>query len=364
MTEQPLVSIIIVSWNRRDDLLACLASLDRLSFARRETLVIDNGSDDGSLEAVQATHPSVRLYKAEVNTGTSVSRNAAARRAKGDFLWFLDSDCIVEDTDAIETFLHFHDREPRLGGIGGESMRDHEGGPVTAFRVMRLLGSALTQTEIVDAASPHREADGIPTCNLFLSRAVFEEVGGFDPLFFHYLEDLDLTWRIKQTNRRLLVGATPRVDHRVATVARGGDLFTPKRNRVFFAAKNFSVVEILLLPLHDILYLLAPARIKTLTRQARAGGSAQGSITGYDARRENRLLGLTKTLWRAVQVVLSLPASYFLALPHLPEMLAARRRPGGGLDLVDMNLFQEIRPTSSSPGPSSPSPEQSLNPRR
>ena len=94
----PLLSIIIVNLNRKKDLLNCLKSIFSQIYKHYEILLIDNGSSDGSAEAVEEKFPEVRIFKTNKNLGTSYTRNAGVNFSKGDLIWFLDSDVYLEDS--------------------------------------------------------------------------------------------------------------------------------------------------------------------------------------------------------------------------------------------------------------------------
>src|SRR3989454_10928329 len=98
MTPETLVSIIILNYNGREHLGACLSSLQNLEFPKQqsEIIVVDNGSTDGSLGFVKARFPSVVLVQNETNLGFSKAANIGAERAKGEYVAFLNNDMRVE----------------------------------------------------------------------------------------------------------------------------------------------------------------------------------------------------------------------------------------------------------------------------
>src|SRR5438132_13821210 len=98
MTPETLVSIIILNYNGREHLEACLASLQDLEFPaqRLEIIVVDNGSTDGSLGFIKARFHSVVLIHNETNLGLSKAANIVAERAKGEYVVFLNNDLRVK----------------------------------------------------------------------------------------------------------------------------------------------------------------------------------------------------------------------------------------------------------------------------
>ena len=106
---RPLVSVVIVSYNTRDETLACLASLKAQTAGfPHEVIVLDNASPDGSADAIRRMHPDVHLFESNVNLGFAGGNNAAAQYATADHILLLNPDTIILDR-AIErlwTFAH------------------------------------------------------------------------------------------------------------------------------------------------------------------------------------------------------------------------------------------------------------------
>lgn len=97
--EKPLVSIIIVNWNRKQDIIETLPSVYEQKYENYEIILVDNGSTDGTVEMLQSEHPDVRIVALEDNLGPTGGRNAGIEIAKGDVVFFLDSDgSLLPDT--------------------------------------------------------------------------------------------------------------------------------------------------------------------------------------------------------------------------------------------------------------------------
>ena len=330
----PVVSVIIVTRNRVDDLLRCLRSVETIETPAIEVTVVDNGSRDGTVERVREAHPAVRVLAAPENRGTSDTRNAAARLSGGRFLWFLDDDTVVADPGLAERLTRAFRDDPRLGGVGGEAVLDDRGAIVGA-KYLRLQGNGLTEGAVLRGPGDKVDVQCLASCNLFVPRRVFEEAGGFDRLFFFYLEDLDLTWRIFSRGYRLEVRADTPVKHCFSNRGCRTARFTPRRNRLFFCIKNMAVPRILALPLLDLAYVANPARVRRLLDRARVSG--RGARAAVTARQGAAITG--RGLWEAAAqaawLVASLPVSYLMLVPHVRRVLASRRRGGGTLRDVD-----------------------------
>ncbi len=117
----PLLSILMVNWNTRDMTLACLRSIyvqtERTPF---EIILVDNGSTDGSANAIAHDFPAVRLLAEDKNHGFAHANNLAAAQARGEYLLLLNTDTLVLD-QAIDRLVDFAQLLPRAGIWGGRT---------------------------------------------------------------------------------------------------------------------------------------------------------------------------------------------------------------------------------------------------
>ena len=94
--EMPLVSVLIITWNRRDDVLAAVGSVCDQAYRNYEVIVVDNGSTDGTADALQQAYPAVTVVHLDRNTGVAEGRNAGITVAKGEIVFILDSDASLD----------------------------------------------------------------------------------------------------------------------------------------------------------------------------------------------------------------------------------------------------------------------------
>jgi len=187
MSETREASIIIASYNRKDDLCECLDALTLSTPANQdvEVIVVDDGSTDGTIEAVRAAYPHVRLLVNERNCGPAVSRNRGSCAARGRLLIYLDSDAVPAPAWLDELRRHDDGHTVLLGCI-----RDYDGGRIQGGpRRATFIGKSLR-------CRPDRANTGA-SCNLAVSRQCFDEIGGFDEEIPYYFEDSDLCIRAR-----------------------------------------------------------------------------------------------------------------------------------------------------------------------
>jgi GT2 family glycosyltransferase len=120
--DHPLrVSILVVSFNTRQETLDCLASVYHMTRGLNfELLVVDNASQDGSADAIARDFPHVDLIRTEENLGFGAANNLAARAAKGELLLLLNPDTILR-RDAVSALVAFSEQRPQAGIWGGRT---------------------------------------------------------------------------------------------------------------------------------------------------------------------------------------------------------------------------------------------------
>ncbi len=201
------ISIIIVSYNVRDLLKLCIRSLEKFwpqeySF---EIIVLDNCSNDGTVEMLKSDFPQVRLIDSQTNLGFSVGNNEAAKIASGETLFLLNPDTELID-DSMGKFLddYYSENEkriyaPRLLNTNGTVQRSLIKFP----GVWQMFGELFYLTHIIpgfkiiaEKISDKKEVEAISGAALLLEKNYFVELNMFDPNLF-WMEDVDLCLKNK-----------------------------------------------------------------------------------------------------------------------------------------------------------------------
>ena len=107
MIDNPLVSVIIVTWNRKDDILDALNALVRQTYKNLEIIVVDNGSSDGTSNEIKKKYPNCNLIILSSNLGCEEGFNVGMVNSNGDILIFLDSDAYFEDDGIFKIIEKF-----------------------------------------------------------------------------------------------------------------------------------------------------------------------------------------------------------------------------------------------------------------
>jgi GT2 family glycosyltransferase len=204
------LSIIIVSWNTRELLRACLTSIYTRSLSDPfEVFVIDNDSTDGSSGMIRERFPQVHLTENHENMGFARANNQAIQRSTGRYVLLLNPDTKVK-AGALEALVEFMDTNPRVGAAGSRLI--YSDGSLQSschpepslsrelwrlFHLDRLHPYALYAMDTWDLETP-RLVDALQGASLILRRRALDQVGLFDEDYFVYSEEVDLCHRLKK----------------------------------------------------------------------------------------------------------------------------------------------------------------------
>ncbi|MFA5175676.1 MAG: glycosyltransferase family 2 protein [Candidatus Nanoarchaeia archaeon] len=257
MTE---VSIIIPSWNRKNDLKECLDSIKKQTFKNYEVIVVDNGSTDGTLELLNKKYSFVKVITNKKNVGAAQARNQAYQISKGKYLWFLDSDSIVLSKDCLKTMLKILKENPKIGQLGGEKIT------LGNETKIRISNSAINQdgTFLYLDNCKLRETDYIATSNCIMLKELLYKCRGFDPRYIYGYEDNDVGYEVSKLGYKNFVDDRCLVLHKRAIAGRVGTFYRWHKNRIRFLFLKKNILFIIFLPIIDIFITLKllPNRIQ------------------------------------------------------------------------------------------------------
>ena len=208
----PPVTVAVVSWNTRQLLERCLRSLaPEVESGRAEVWVVDNGSSDGSTEAVRAHAPWATLVEPGENLGFGRAVNLVARRSGSEWLAAANADIALEP-GALGALLQAGTSAevgavaPQLVLPDGSTQHSVYHFPTLPFTLAFNLGIPQRSARLADRlclegrwdASRARSVDWAIGAFVLLRRSAFDAVGGFDERQWIYAEDLDLCWRLRR----------------------------------------------------------------------------------------------------------------------------------------------------------------------
>jgi GT2 family glycosyltransferase len=224
------LSVIIVNYNVRQFLENALASTYRaMEGLQGEVFVVDNASDDGSIEMVKTKFPHVLLIENQANVGFAKANNAALKQAKGRYVLLLNPDTIVQE-DTFKVMIRFFDENPDAG-LAGCKILNPDGTfqlpcrrsfptPWVAFTKIFGLSTLLPKSKLFGKYNltylnedETYEVDAVSGSLMFLRREAYEKVGGLDESFFMYGEDLDWCYRISKSGYKVYYIHSTKIIH-------------------------------------------------------------------------------------------------------------------------------------------------------
>ncbi len=241
-----LASIIIVTYNHRAYLDACLQSVMKQEYPH-EIIIVDNCSQDDTVKLVKAGYPEVTLIQSPDNRGFGAGNNLGIRHAKGEYLVFLNPDTIVQ-SDWLSSLLLPIEQNGRL--ITTPKILTYDGLTInTCGNINHFTGLNFTRGPGRDPSDyPDTwEVSGISGACFAMRMCDFLEIGGFDEHFFLYNEDSDLSWRAHLFDYTILCVPASIVRHMYRLNVKPEKLYFLEVSRYTILRKYYSVHDILLL---------------------------------------------------------------------------------------------------------------------
>jgi len=340
-TRTPSVSVAVVNFNGKEYLEDCFNSLASQNFPqdRLEVIMVDNASEDGSVEFVKVRFPWVKIITNKRNTGYSKAVNQAARSAQGEYLAVLNNDTRADSewlNNLLLPVLSQSDVACSCSKIltwDGKHI-DFVGGSLSFYGHGFKLNVGKADSKDYD-----RERPVLFPCGgaMLVDRKIFLDVGGFDEDYFAFFEDVDFGWRLWVLGYRVIFSPRSVVYHRYhATTAKFGyekERFLLERNALYTIFKNYND--------EHLQKIFSTAVLLSLQR----------GLVESDLKLDSYQIGDSITAgesYRDSEKISRMTASHLLAirevLSHLPEMMKKRRAIQENRrrsDTVIINLFGE-----------------------
>jgi N-acetylglucosaminyl-diphospho-decaprenol L-rhamnosyltransferase len=313
----PSLDLIIVNWNSGSQLRHCLHSIlgsECRGLIFNRVVVVDNASNDGSLEGIESLNLPLRLIRNQDNRGFAASCNQGARESSADYLLFLNPDTVLFRDSLLKPVEFMEQPENSPVGIVGIQLVDKAGNvsrtcarfPTTVDFCSKMLGlDRLFPTTFPGHFmtdwdhSTCRNVDQVMGAFFMVRRKLFEILGGFDESFFVYFEDLDFSLRARRSGWRSLYLTDARAYHKgCGTSERVKDmrLFYSLRSRILYGFKHFNIFAATGLMVATLVLEPFPRIVLGFVRGSYE--DIKGTIRGFFM------------LWRAVPILLRSAAKY------------------------------------------------------
>jgi GT2 family glycosyltransferase len=177
-----LITVFILNWNRRDDTIEAIKSVQEQTYKPIQILVVDNGSTDGSPEAIEQAFPEATSVRLDQNYGCPGGRNRGIPHAKGEFIFFLDNDGLLEP-DAVEQAHNAISKDSRIAVISGKTVFYKTGETHFLFGDNSAADRSFFTAEFSGGASMHRAV-------------IYEEIGLYPDDYMYGGEETNLAMRL------------------------------------------------------------------------------------------------------------------------------------------------------------------------
>ena len=235
----PQVSIVIVTWNGRTYLDACLTAVAAQEGVDAETILVDNASSDGTVAYVRERFPWVRIVALDENRGFAGGNNAGVREARGRLVALLNNDTVA-DPGWLRALCRGIDEEARFALAASKIVYMHDAAVIdSAGDGLLRWGGAFKRHHGAPAGAAVESGEVFGVCGAacLMPKAVFEELDGFDDDFFASHEDVDLSYRARLRGYRCRFVADAVVRHHGSAT-----LGTISRFAVFHGQRNLEWV--------------------------------------------------------------------------------------------------------------------------
>lgn len=283
VTQRPgVVSVVLVNFRGATDTIEAIGSLGQLDWPSEllEIIVVENGSGDDSAERIRTAAPNVKLVVSTTNDGFAGGCNAGVAASTGEFVALMNNDA-KPDPGWVRAAVEKFAESPRIGAVASRVL-DWDG------NLVDYIGSAMTwygmgykplTAEPIPSSPdvPHDVLFGTGAA-MFVRRAVYDELNGFDERYFMFFEDVDLGWRLNLRGFRFAYEPASVAYHKhhasMNSFGSYKETYLLERNALFTLYKNIGEES-----LQDAL----PAAILLSTRRAIARGGLDSA--SFDLRR-------------------------------------------------------------------------------
>jgi len=295
------VTVVVPTLAADETLDACLDSLDRQTFRDFEVIVVDNSARN----AVR-TRPGIRVIANDRNVGFGAAFNQAFRQSSAPFLAVLNDDATVHP-GWLAALLNAVEARPDVGMCASQVRLAGDDRLDSAGMLLCRDGSSKQRGHLESPESFQRRQEVLlPSGSAaFYRREMLDEIGLFDESFFLYCEDTDLGVRARWAAWECLYVPDAVVEHRYshsAGQASALKAYYVERNRLFVAAKNFPMADLILMPFYSVmryfwhLVFAIQGRGKAAEFQREGGGTAK--LLSYVIRAHFALLARLPAIWK------------------------------------------------------------------
>jgi GT2 family glycosyltransferase len=272
---QNKIAIVVLNWNGKKDTLECLESIRKIDYQNFDVIVVDNGSRDDSVKAIEKEFPEVNVLETGDNLGYAGGNNYGIRyaiRNGADYILLLNNDIIVE-SQLLNSFIQAAHRVPRWGILAAKIFYFSHPNKIWyagARRIKKTANFMHLGKGCIDNGKDFNtltETDYACGCALFLRSSLLQKIGLFDERFFLTYEETDLSYRARAYGYKCFLVPEAKVWHKIS-VSFGGEhsplfIYFLTRNSLLWAEIHLSLSERIRLYYHtlkEFFYCICPPK--------------------------------------------------------------------------------------------------------
>ena len=320
--KNPLVSIVILNYNGKNDLEECFKSLYNLDYPNFEMILVDNNSQDNSVQIIRHKYKKVKIIELKKNYGFAKGNNLGIPYTQGKYIVLLNMDTIV-DKNWLKELVKVAQLSKKIGIVGSkiyyydeQTIIDYAGSTCDKYGNTSHIGTLKRDSKLLNEERKTFYACG---ASLLIKRILYNQIKLFDPIYFAYYEDVDLCWRAWICGYDVFYAPKSYIYHKIGRVIKDEKrkVELTERNKLRTLLKNYQLITL----------------IKV--------------ILGYYRRVLNRILYLSKNYRRqfAAQFVLSTFKALSWNLFHIKSLILQRKKISKSRkrsDKIIMKLMKEL----------------------
>jgi len=256
----PAVAIIILTWENYEETADCLDSLRSISYDNYRVIVVDNGSEDGSIDRLQQEYDWCEFLVNDENLGFARGNNVGisyALETGTDYVLLLNDDTLVQP-DFLTPLVDTMERYDSVAAVGGVNLLPGSGTIHNAGYVFHPWLAAKGELHREPVSDDPYPVDFVQSCLILLHPEFLGEIGLLNEEYFIGMDDVDLAWKARASGWKVLVTPESRIYHRVGETGSSSpfSIYHKTRNKLQFAQENLSLPRRLPLYLSLLAYRL------------------------------------------------------------------------------------------------------------
>lgn len=243
------VSIVILSYNSREDLAECIPSLTSQTYQNFEIIVVDNASTDNSEEFIRTNYPEIKVVQTGKNLGYAAGNNEGFEVAEGEYIVVVNPDTVA-NTEWLAELIKPLENDHTLTATTSKILMYNQKDRInTCANKNHPTGLTFCRglNKSADEFNNCEEVSAVSGCSFAIRSDMLKNIKGFDPDFFLYQEDADLSWRIRFAGGKIMYVPKSVIYHKFKLSITPWKEFYLERNRYLILLKNLDSATLLIL---------------------------------------------------------------------------------------------------------------------